>query len=151
MHFGKRLESLSERGDGAELRFDDGSVVLADVVVGCDGIKSAVKQSMLPEESERTRPRYSGMYGYRAVLDMEDMVKAVGDQRARVSTLYLGEGAYGISYPIMRAQKVNVGVYILSEQWDHEAWVRPADRKDMERDSEHMGLYVKSLVEVCLS
>lgn len=152
VHFGKRLESLTERRDGGvELRFDDGAVVLADVVVGCDGIKSTVKQSMLlPDESERTRPRYSGMYGYRAVLDMEDMVKAVGDQRARVSTLYLGKGAYGISYPIMRAQKVNVGVYILSEPWDHEAWVRPAERKDMERDTEHMGVYVKSLVEVCV-
>lgn len=151
VHFGKRLESLSESGDGVELRFEDGSVVLADVVVGCDGIKSAVKQSMLPDKSECTRPRYSGMYGYRAVLDMEDMVKAVGDQRARVSTLYLGKGAYGISYPIMRAQKVNVGVYILNEQWDHESWVRPAERKDMERDSEHMGVYVRSLIEVCLS
>lgn len=149
VHFGKRLDSLVETVAGVELRFDDGTVVLADVVVGCDGIKSKVKESMLPEESKHTQPRYSGMYGYRTVLDMDDMVKAVGDQRARVSTMYIGKGAYGISYPIMRAQKVNVGVYILSEQWDHDSWVRPAERKDMERDTEGMGRYVKSLVEVC--
>lgn len=152
VHFGKRLERLVERegGDGVELFFDDGSVVRADVVLGCDGIKSKVKESMLPEEARLTQPRYSGMYGYRAVLDMEDMVKAVGDQRARVSTMYLGHGAYGISYPIMRAKKVNVGVYILSEKWDHDSWVRPAEREDMERDSEHMGRYVKALIEVFL-
>lgn len=150
VHFGKRLERLVERGDGVELYFDDGNIVRADVVLGCDGIKSKVKESMLPEEARLAQPRYSGMYGYRAVLDMEDMVEAVGDQRARVSTLYLGDGAYGISYPIMRAKKVNVGVYILSEKWDHESWVRPAERKDMERDTEHMGRYVKALVEVCL-
>lgn len=150
VHFGKRLEALVEReqGDGVELRFADGSTVCADVVIGCDGIRSKVKESMLPEESKCTQPRYSGMYGYRAVLDMEDMVSAVGDQRARVSTMYLGDGAYGISYPIMRAQKVNVGVYILSETWDCETWVRPAKREDMRRDTRGMGRYVKSLVEV---
>jgi salicylate hydroxylase len=150
VHFGKRLDSLLENGDGVELRFDDGSVVSADVVVGCDGIKSKVKESMLPDESRRTQPRYSGMYGYRAVLDMQDMVDAVGDQRARVSTMYIGEGAYGISYPIMRAQKVNVGVYVLNEKWDCETWVRKAKREDMLRDTENMGRYVKSLVEVSL-
>lgn len=131
-----------------ELVFDDGSAVMADVVVGCDGIKSKVKESMLPEESKVTQPRYSGMYGYRAVLDMEDMIKAVGEQRARVSTMYIGDGAYGISYPIMRAQKVNVGFYILSEKWDCDTWVRPAKREDMERDASNMGRYVQSLIEV---
>ncbi|KAJ5211579.1 uncharacterized protein N7498_003225 [Penicillium cinerascens] len=147
VHFGKRLESLAEGGDGVLLKFDDGTTVSADVVIGCDGIRSKVKESMLPEESKRTQPRYSGMYGYRAVLDMKDMVDAVGDQRARVSTMYIGEGAYGISYPIMRAQKVNVGVYILSEKWDCDTWVRKANREDMVRDTENMGRYVKSLVE----
>ncbi|KAJ5892144.1 uncharacterized protein N7473_008372 [Penicillium subrubescens] len=149
VHFGKRLEKLveSDEDEGVELVFDDGSVVRADVVVGCDGIKSKVKESMLPEESKETQPRYSGMYGYRAVLDMEDMIEAVGEQRARVSTMYIGEGAYGISYPIMRAKKVNVGLYILSEKWDCETWVRPAKREDMQRDASNMGRYVKSLIE----
>lgn len=152
VHFGKRLERFVQVGDGSgvELYFEDGSVVSADVVIGCDGIKSMVKESMLPEEATLTQPRYSGMYGYRAVLEMDDMVRAVGDQRARVSTMYLGRGAYGISYPIMRAQKVNVGVYILSERWDHDSWVRPAERKHMEADTRNMGRYVRALVEVCL-
>jgi salicylate hydroxylase len=150
VHFGKRLDKLVEgdEDEGVELVFDDGSVVRADVVVGCDGIKSKVKESMLPEESKETQPSYSGMYGYRAVLDMEDMIEAVGEQRARVSTMYIGEGAYGISYPIMRAKKVNVGLYILSEKWDSETWVRPAKREDMQRDASKMGRYVKSLIEV---
>jgi salicylate hydroxylase len=155
VHFGKRLVSLVEcaatstgGGQGLELRFEDGDVVTADVVVGCDGIKSKVKEFVLPFEWNLSQPRYSGMYAYRAVLDMEDMVSAVGDQRARVSTLYLGKGCYGISYPIMRGKKVNVGIYVLSPRWEYEAWVRPARREDMLRDAEGMGRYVKALVEV---
>lgn len=146
VHFGKRLENLVQDGNGVHLKFEDGSQVHADVVIGCDGIKSKVKESVFPASGQ---PLYSGMYGYRAVLDMEDMVRAVGDQRARVSTLYLGEGVYGISYPIMRAKKVNVGLYVLSEEWDCGTWVRDAEREDMRRDAQGMGRYWKELVEVC--
>lgn len=146
-HFGKRLEHLEEAADGVHLNFEDGTSVVADVVVGCDGIRSKVKESMLPEEAEHNKPQYSGMYGYRAVLDMETMVSVVGEQRARVSTMYVGHGAYGITYPIMRAKKVNVGLYKLSEEWDSDTWVRPADRDKMERDLGHMGDYVNSLMQ----
>ncbi|KAJ5108403.1 hypothetical protein N7456_005078 [Penicillium angulare] len=147
VHFGKRLESLVENEDGVLLSFHDGSEAHADVVVGCDGIRSKVKESMLPEESRDKQPQYSGMYAYRAVVDMEDMVEAVGDQRARVSTLYAGEGAYGISYPIMRAKKVNVGLYVLKDNWEHDTWVRPALREDLEHDASSMGRYWESLVK----
>jgi salicylate hydroxylase len=159
VRFGKRLVELTEiegdgdgqgGGGGIRLVFEDGTVEVADVVVGCDGIKSKVKEAMLPEESILAQPTYSGMYGYRAVLDMEDMVEAVGDRRARVSTLYIGKGGYGISYPIMRAKKVNVGLYVLSEEWEGESWVRPAKREDMERDARGMGRFVQALIEVCI-
>lgn len=149
VHLGKRLDRAVEDAGGVQLYFDDGSAVRADVVVGCDGIRSRVKESFLPGDSGLHWPRYSGMYAYRAVLDMEEMVQAVGDRRARVSSMYFGDGAYGISYPIMRAQKVNVGVYVLSETWDYDAWVRPAKKEDMRRDVSNLGRYVQSLVEVC--
>ncbi|KAJ5864992.1 uncharacterized protein N7529_006908 [Penicillium soppii] len=150
VHFGKRCVGIREVGDGdggVECSFADGEVVLADVVVGCDGIKSRVKEFVVP--GLVVGPRYSGMYGYRAVLGMEEMVDAVGEKRARVSTLYMGKGCYAISYPIMRAQMVNVGIYVLSEKWEDKRWVRPAKREDMLRDTEGMGRYVQALVEVC--
>lgn len=150
VHFGKRLSSLVENENGVVLGFEDGEVVNADVVVGCDGIRSRVKECMIPIESLRTKPVYSGMYGYRAVLEMGDMIQAVGEKRARVATIYVGRGAYAISYPIMQARLVNVGVYVLSDEgWDYDSWVRPARKEDIEWDTRDMGRYVKGLVEVC--
>ncbi|KAJ5816247.1 hypothetical protein N7447_008480 [Penicillium robsamsonii] len=148
VHFGKRLKTLVERDDGVVLEFEDGEVVDADVVVGCDGIRSKVKECMIPVGSLRMRPVYSGMYGYRAVLEMGEMVAAVGEMRARVATIYVGQGAYAISYPIMRAKLVNVGIYVLSDrEWEYDSWVRPARREDIERDTKDMGRYVRSFVE----
>lgn len=150
--FGKRLVNLQENAEGVTLSFEDGTSVVADVVVGCDGIRSKVKESLFPDEKdlERFKPQYSGMYGYRAILDMETMVEAVGDERARVSTWYVGKGAYAITYPIMRAKKVNVGLYTLNDTWDSDAWVREARREDMERDFGYMGDYVNKIMKVCL-
>ncbi|KAL4883570.1 hypothetical protein BJY04DRAFT_184906 [Aspergillus karnatakaensis] len=146
--FGKRLDTLSETEDGVVMRFEDGTEETASVVVGCDGIHSRVKRFVLDEEEyQRTQPRYSGMYGYRAVLDMETMVAAVGEHRARVSTMYIGDGAYGVTYPIMRAKKVNVGIYPLHSEWDRDEWVRPARKEDMRRDFAHMGTHINKLIE----
>ncbi|KAL5041299.1 hypothetical protein BDW71DRAFT_192128 [Aspergillus fruticulosus] len=147
-HFGKRLAVLVETGEGMDMRFEDGTVAHASVVIGCDGIHSRAKQFVLDaDEYAATQPRYGGMYGYRAVLDMETMVKAVGDHRARVSTMYVGDGAYGVTYPIKRAQKVNVGIYPLQSEWDQESWVRPASKEDMRNDFRHMGRLINNLIE----
>ncbi|KAL2846146.1 hypothetical protein BJY01DRAFT_175639 [Aspergillus pseudoustus] len=156
--FGKRLVELRERSeseseDGDDdhrmsMTFEDGTTAQASVVIGCDGIHSRVKQFTLPEaEYTQKQPRYSGMYGYRAVLDMETMVEAVGERRARVATMYIGDGAYGITYPIQRAKKANVGIFPLHPEWDCESWVRPASREDMRRDLRHMGPLVNRLIE----
>lgn len=154
--FGKRLEKLEEvdevKGGGMLMTFADGSQAEASVVIGCDGIHSRVKQFVLDEEEyARTQPRYSGMYGYRAVLDMETMIEAVGEDRARVATMYIGDGAYGVTYPIMRAKKVNCGIYPLNSDWDEDSWKRPARKEDMRRDFGHMGRHINNLIEVCRS
>jgi salicylate hydroxylase len=148
VHFHKRLVSLHETPDGVLLTFQEGTSAMADVVVGCDGIKSKVKEFMLPDEFEETKPRYSGMYGYRAIVDMEAMVQAVGDRRARIATWHIGKGAYAVTYPIMGAKKVNVGLYTMSDGWDSDIWVRPATKSDMERDFGHLGDSVNAVIKV---
>ena len=148
-HFGKRLETLEEYATGVKLTFKDGTSATADVVIGCDGIKSKVKQYITnSKEYDRTLPQYSGMYCYRAALDMDTMVAAVGDDRARVSTMYIGQGAYAISYPIMRAQKVNVGLYTLNDRWDSQTWVRPATQSAMQKDLGYMGPHIRAIMKV---
>jgi salicylate hydroxylase len=152
--FGMRLANLVKTQDGMmEMEFENGTTATAGIVIGCDGIHSRVKQFILPEsEYLEKQPRFSGMYGYRAVLDMETMVEAVGEHRARVATMYIGHGAYGITYPIMRAKKANVGIFPLKvgEEWSGEGWVREARREDMRRDLGGMGAQIERLVEVSL-
>lgn len=146
VRFGKSLVDLQETAEGIMLNFKDGSAALTDVVIGCDGIHSRVRSIVIP--GGLITPKYSGMYAYRAVLDMAAMIDAVGERRARVATMYVGEGAYVVTYPIMRAKQVNVGFFKRSTHWDHKTWVRSASMGDMLQDFGHMGEAVKSIMRV---
>jgi len=51
IHLNKRLVSLEDLGehDGVQLSFQDGTVVVADLVVGADGIRSVVRDHIFPD------------------------------------------------------------------------------------------------------
>jgi len=49
IHFGRELTGYEQDIDGVTLRFADGSTELADVLVGADGVGSAVRHTLLPD------------------------------------------------------------------------------------------------------
>jgi salicylate hydroxylase len=148
IHFGKRLTGYEETSEGVYLSFENSRPVLADVVVGCDGIHSKIRESMLSEHLQELKPRYSGMHVYRTVLSMDAVVEAVGDRRARVATTYVGSGAYVVSYPILRAKKVYIALYVLNETWNHGNWARSASKEDVVQNLRFMGEHVNALLQV---
>lgn len=63
---GKRLVALDQDADGVQLRFEDGSAVHADLVVGADGLRSVVRQALLGPGQLRA----SGETAYRGMASM---------------------------------------------------------------------------------
>jgi 2-polyprenyl-6-methoxyphenol hydroxylase-like FAD-dependent oxidoreductase len=59
VEFGKRLVDVRVTAErGAIARFEDGSEAEGDLLVGCDGIHSRTRRSIMPDAPE---PRYAGM------------------------------------------------------------------------------------------
>ncbi len=46
--YGRRVVGAAEDADGVDVRLDDGSTTRADVLVGCDGLRSAVRAAVSP-------------------------------------------------------------------------------------------------------
>ena len=69
-HFGKRCTNIVSPGDGGRttIYFGDGTSVEADVVIGADGIKSAVRQSVLPDDDKSDHISFSGTIVYRGLV-----------------------------------------------------------------------------------
>jgi salicylate hydroxylase len=85
-HLGKRLQSYTQSPLSEEilLRFADGSSAACDVLVGSDGIKSAVRRCMYekkaslagsPELLKHVEARWSGWVVYRSLVPVEKLIK----------------------------------------------------------------------------
>jgi 2-polyprenyl-6-methoxyphenol hydroxylase-like FAD-dependent oxidoreductase len=64
IRYGKRLDSVTEDGDGISARFSDGSTARGDLLIGADGLNSAARSLIDPAAAP---PRYAGpriFYGY---------------------------------------------------------------------------------------
>jgi FAD-dependent urate hydroxylase len=57
---GKRLTGFDETADGVSARFDDGTEVAGDLLIGADGMRSTVRATVAPDAP---RPEYTGLTG----------------------------------------------------------------------------------------
>ena len=97
-HTSKRLVDFAQAARGpVQLRFQDGSRAECDVLVGADGIKSAVRARMLEhvaaqlrargrhadadEALRAARPLWSGTMAYRTVVRTEDLQRRAPNHR----------------------------------------------------------------------
>jgi salicylate hydroxylase len=88
--FGKRLESIDQIGNGLmQMAFTDGTTATADAILGCDGIKSRVRQIMFGENHPCAHPTYTHKYAYRALVPMEDAISAMGEEKAMNSCMHV--------------------------------------------------------------
>jgi 2-polyprenyl-6-methoxyphenol hydroxylase-like FAD-dependent oxidoreductase len=71
---GESLTSYEQDPSGVRATFDSGSVVEADLLIGADGLLSAVRAQLLGDEP----PRYSGLIAYRAVVE-HDAPRPIGE------------------------------------------------------------------------
>ena len=64
IHLGHRLIGLEDKGRCTEAWFENGARITADILVGADGIHSAVRASLFGEEA----PVFAGCVAYRGLV-----------------------------------------------------------------------------------
>ncbi|KAI0750640.1 FAD/NAD(P)-binding domain-containing protein [Daedaleopsis nitida] len=139
IHLHKRLESYVQPADAAapiELRFQDGTTATCDILVGADGVRSAVRSVMYSqladaalaagkteEEAARLRAHgaavFSGYIAYRTLIRKDTLSKEDAAQRALnrdaiviAFTQYCGKDRNLVTYPISQGQIVNVAALV---------------------------------------
>lgn len=65
VHYGEQIARLEPGSDGVVVSLSSGSRERYDLVVGCDGIDSSVRQHILPE----SKPRYCGQVCWRVLVN----------------------------------------------------------------------------------
>jgi 2-polyprenyl-6-methoxyphenol hydroxylase-like FAD-dependent oxidoreductase len=72
-HFGHAFRSLEQDAAGVTARFANGAAARGDLLIGADGIRSAVRAQLAPE----ARPVYAGYVGWRGLADERLLSPAV--------------------------------------------------------------------------
>jgi salicylate hydroxylase len=93
LYLGRRLTGLRDGPDGVRLTFADGATAEADVVVGADGIRSAVRQWVTGAEDTV----FSGTSGFRGIVPV-DRLPSLSDPAA--IQFWMGPGAHLLHYAI---------------------------------------------------
>ena len=71
-HFGHALRELEQDARGVVARFTNGRSARGDLLVGADGIRSAVRMQIAPE----AKPLYAGYVGWRGLADENRVSRA---------------------------------------------------------------------------
>ncbi len=125
---GKAAVDLNSNDDGCRIEFADGTSKTFDVVVGADGIHSAVRAALWGRDA----PRYTGMVSYRGTFPA---AKAKGLPDTDAFTKWWGEipEKQIVTFPLTQGREIFVFATLPQEDWSEEGWTLPGDVNDLRR------------------
>ena len=95
-HLGRAVAGYSQSEEGVEVRFENGETARADILVGCDGFRSVVRNQMLPQIT----PQYSGYVVWRALANEADFSAELLELIFGKFGFFLPTGTQIVGYPI---------------------------------------------------
>jgi salicylate hydroxylase len=127
IHLGKRATGFTQDADGVTLMLDDGTSVQGSVLIGADGVRSAIREQMWGG----AKPAFSGMVTWRAVIPMEKLPERL---RAMVGNTWIGPGGHVVTYPLRGAKLLNFVATIDRSDWQEEGWNIPGTPEECAND-----------------
>jgi 2-polyprenyl-6-methoxyphenol hydroxylase-like FAD-dependent oxidoreductase len=116
---GHRCVGFSQENESAVVSFANGESAEADVVIGADGIHSALQRHAAPP----AEPVFSGMVAYRGVIP----AAAAPSWPAGTMRLWMGEGKHFLIFPVRAGRLLNYVGFVPSSEQMRESWSGPGD------------------------
>ena len=115
LHLGHRLTDLADDGDRVEAKFESGTRIAADALVGADGIHSAVRRNLFGPE----QPRFTGCVAYRGLVPADRLAHLDLEVTAQV---WMGPGKHFVHYFVQNRRLVNFAGLVEQDTWTRESW-----------------------------
>jgi 2-polyprenyl-6-methoxyphenol hydroxylase-like FAD-dependent oxidoreductase len=125
-HNGRQLVSFTQDAHAASATFASGETVSADLLIAADGLRSAVRQALLPQ----AQPRYAGYIAWRGLVQESALSEATLSELFPYFAFGLPPQEQMIAYPVAgRNNAVEPG-----QRRYNFVWYRPADEATTLRD-----------------
>jgi salicylate hydroxylase len=120
LHVGHRLVNLVDHGDQVEAHFENGKAVTVDVLVGADGIHSAVRRILFGSEN----PQFTGCVAYRGLVPADRLAHLGLPVEFQV---WMGPGKHFVHYFVRSQHLINFVAVVEQDSWMRESWTEQAD------------------------
>ena len=121
---GVRAERAVRHTDGMALHTADGKVLPADLVIGADGIRSALRAQINPREA----PRFTGQIAWRGLVPADAVPEGT---IPRDATVWAGPGQHLVTYYVRGGELINLVAVCERTGWTEEGWSVPAEAEEI--------------------
>ena len=111
----------------ATIRLANGDTASGDVLIGADGVHSAIRQQMFGDG----RAEFTGIMAWRGLVPIERVPE---HQRRLVGNTWLGVGGHCVTYPLRRGEILNFVGLIERDDWRVESWTVAGTTEECLRD-----------------
>lgn len=124
---GHKVASYSQSDDKVDVKLADGTQVQGDILIGADGIHSAIRAQMLGAET----PAYTGNIAWRTVVPVDKL----GDAAPRpAACVWMGRGRHCATYLLRGGELANLVAVVEKDEWKSESWTEQGSREEALKD-----------------
>jgi 2-polyprenyl-6-methoxyphenol hydroxylase-like FAD-dependent oxidoreductase len=141
---GHRCVGFEQDQRAAYVKFDNGNIAEADIVIACDGIHSTLQKFVV----EPSPPEYSGSRAYRGLIE----AKKLPNWRKEAHQIWMGDGKHFMVFPVRRGDLLNYVGFVPTSTETIESWSAIGDRDELAASFAGWDLRVVELldkVETC--
>jgi salicylate hydroxylase len=111
---GHRCTDFEQDAKAARLKFANGEIAEADVVIAADGIHSLLQKHVVAPKP----PEYSGVRAYRGLIARDKL----HDWPERVHQVWMGDGKHFMAYPVRSGRLLNYVGFVPTADATTESW-----------------------------
>ena len=124
LRLGTVCTGYENHADGIAAQLDTGDTIDGDLLIGADGIHSAIRTQMLGPE----QPEFTGNVAWRAVVPMTRLGDLAPPPTACV---WVGAKRHAVTYRLRGGALANFVGIVESDTWTSESWTEQGNKQDV--------------------